>query len=209
MTGSPSPATARNRTAPEAPVTERLARISPDAMTPEQTEIYAAFTGGKRAAPGAAFSLVHPDGGLIGPPNAWLLSPPLARALERFGWFLRFELQLSDRSREIAILLQAFHRDSPFELYAHRPAGRAAGLTDTEIEGLATRTPPAFRSDEERAVFTTSLALIDRRSLDDAEYAAAVAALGKRTLLELVVLLGWYDSVATQLAVFGVEPPSG
>lgn len=190
-------------------MTERLPRITPDVMSPEQAEIYAAFSGGKRAAPGASFSLVHPDGGLIGPPNAWLLSPSLARALERFGAFLRFELQLSDRSREIAILLQAFHRDSPFELYAHRQAGRAAGLTEAEIEGLATRTPPDFRSVEERAVFATSVALLDRRSLDDTEYAAAVAALGRRTLIELVVLLGWYDSVATQLAVFGVEPPAG
>lgn len=188
-------------------MTARLARISPDEMTPEQHEIYAAFADGRRAAPGAAFSLVHPEGGLIGPPNAWLLSPALARGLESFGGALRFDLQLSARSREIAILLTAFHRESPFELYAHRMAGRAAGLTDEEIEGLATRTPPAFTSDEERAVFAAALALIDRRTLDDAEFAAATAVIGERGVLELVVLLGWYDSIATQLAVFGVVPP--
>jgi alkylhydroperoxidase family enzyme len=189
-------------------MTERLARIAPDDMTPEQHEIYTAFTDGRRAAPGAAFSLVHPDGGLIGPPNAWLLSPALARGLESFGGALRFEMKLSARSREIAILLVAFHRESPFELYAHRRAGRAAGLTDVEIEGLATRIPPTFTSDEERAVFTAALALLDRKNLDDAEFAAATAVLGKRGVLELVVLLGWYDSVATQLAVFGVVPPA-
>lgn len=188
-------------------MTERLARITPDQMTPEQVEVYEKFAGGKRAAPGSAFSLVHPDGGLTGPPNAWLLSPPLARAFERVGWAMRYELTLSDRSREIAILLHAFHRASPFELHAHRKAGRAAGLSDAEIEGLATRTPPAFRSAEERSVFTTTLALIDRKDLDDAEYAAAVAALGERKLFELVALIGYYDSVATQLAVFRVTPP--
>ncbi|WP_143517296.1 carboxymuconolactone decarboxylase family protein [Pseudonocardia sp. MH-G8] len=189
------------------PIVERLSRIAPDEMTTEQAEIYAKFADGRRAAPGSAFTLVHPDGGLTGPPNAWLRSPALARVLEQMGWAMRFELTLSDRAREIAILLHAFHRDSPFELYAHRKAGRAAGLTDAEIEGLATRTPPAFRSDEERHVFATTLALVDRRTLDDAEYAAAVAALGERTLFELVTLLGYYDFVATQLAVFGVSPP--
>lgn len=188
-------------------MTTRLARITPDEMTPEQHEIYAAFTDGRRAAPGAAFSLVHPDGGLIGPPNAWLLSPALARGLESFGGALRFDMSLSARSREIAILLMAFHRESPFELYAHRKAGRAAGLSDAEIEGLATCTPPEFTTDEERAVFTAALALLDRKNLDDHEYAAATAVLGERGVLELVVLLGWYDSVATQLAVFGVVPP--
>jgi hypothetical protein len=188
-------------------MTERLARITPDDMTDEQAEIYARFTGGKRA--GAAFSLVHPEGGLVGPPNAWLLSPPLARVFERIGWTMRYELQLSDRACEIAILLLAFHRDSPFELYAHRRAGRAAGLTDTEIEGLATRTPPAFRSDQEQLVFATTLAILDRKTLDDAEYTASVAVLGERGLFELVALLGYYDQVATHLAVFGVEPPDG
>ncbi|TWF80584.1 4-carboxymuconolactone decarboxylase [Pseudonocardia hierapolitana] len=186
-------------------MTERLSRIAPEAMTPEQAEIYARFTGGKRTK--SSFSLVHPEGGLIGPPNAWLLSPPLGRVFERIGWTMRYELQLSDRACEIAILLVAFHRESPFELYAHRKAGRAAGLTDTEIEGLATRTPPTFRSDEERTVFTTTLAILDHQNLDDAEYAAATATLGERGLFELVTLVGYYDQVATQLAIFGVEPP--
>lgn len=188
-------------------MTERLTRITPDAMSPEQVEIYSRFTDSARAAPGAAFSLLHADGGLTGPPNAWLLSPPLGRALERIGWAVRFELTLADRSREIVILLQAFHRASPFELYAHRRAGRAAGLTDAEIEGLAERIPPEFRSDEERAVFAATLAILDRRTLDDAEYRSAVQVLGERLLFELVALLGYYDFVATQLAVFGVEPP--
>jgi alkylhydroperoxidase family enzyme len=176
-------------------VAERLSRIAPEDMTPEQAEIYARFTGGKRTT--SSFSLVHPEGG------------PLGRVFERIGWTVRYELQLSDRACEIAILLVAFHRGSPFELYAHRKAGRAAGLTETEIEGLATPTPPTFRSDEERVVYTTTLAILDRRNLDDAEYAAATATLGERGLFELVALVGYYDQVATQLAVFGVEPPGG
>jgi 4-carboxymuconolactone decarboxylase len=188
-------------------MTERLARLTPDTMTVEQAEIYAKFTGGKRAAPGSSFSLLHPEGGLIGPPNAWLLSPPLARVFERVGYAMRYELALSDRSREIAILLQAFHLASPFELYAHRQAGRVAGLSDAEIEGLAARTEPEFRDDEERAVFAATLPILDRGTLDDAEYEAAVAALGERTLFELVALLSYYGMVATQLSVFAVTPP--
>lgn len=190
-------------------MSERLRRITPDEMTPEQHEFYGKFAGGKRAGPGSSFSLVHPDGGLIGPPSVWLLSPPLARVYEQAGGAMRFDLQLSDRAREIALLLHAFSRDCSFELYAHRIAGQAAGLTDDEIEGLATRTPPAFESDEERSVFATTLAILDRKTLDDAEYDAAVAALGERTLFELVALLGHYDMIATQLIVFRVEPPEG
>jgi 4-carboxymuconolactone decarboxylase len=188
-------------------VTERLARILPDEMTPEQKEIYEKFVSGKRAAPGAAFSLAHPEGGLTGPPNAWLLSPPLAKVFEQLGGTIRYGLELSERACEIAILLQAFHLDSPFELYAHRRAGRAAGLSDAEIEGLATRTPPALGTDEERHAFDVTLAILDHRTLSDDEYRTAVAGLGERKLFELVALLGHYYMVALQLAVFDVQPP--
>jgi 4-carboxymuconolactone decarboxylase len=180
----------------------RLHTIPPGEMTPDQLEVYTMFR------EGPALAVPHPaGGGLAGPPGIWLLSPPLARVLRGAAGAMRFGLQLSDRCREIALLLHAFDRDSAFEIYAHRRAGRAAGLGEDEIEGLATRTAPAFRSEEEVSVFRTTVALLDRRTLDDAEYAEAVGVLGERKLFELVSLVGYYDLVATQLAVFRVEPP--
>lgn len=183
----------------------RLPRILPEDMTPEQHEVYEKYIGGKRAAPGSAFSLAHPDGGLIGPPNAWLLSPPLAAIFEQAGGAMRFALQLTDREREIALLLHAFGRDCAFEIQAHRLAGSAAGLSDEEIDGLATRTAPEFESDAERVVFDTTLALIDRKMLDDTEYDDARTALGDQRLFELVALVGYYDMIATQLNVYRVS----
>lgn len=187
---------------------ERLSRLHPDDMSAEQRELYDKFATGRRAQPGNPFTLVHPDGGLTGPANAWLLSPPVGRALEHVGGTMRFELTLSARCREIAILLVAFRRDSAFELYAHRSAARAAGLRDAEIEALAVPPGPSFASSDERTVQTTTNALLANGTLDAAEYADAVASLGERGLLELVVLVGYYQLLATQLAVFGVEPPA-
>lgn len=189
-------------------MTVRLPRIMPEDMTAEQLEIYAKFTTGERAGSRSAFSLAHPDGGLVGPPSAWLLSPPLARVFEQAGGAMRFALQLPERAREIALLLHAFERDCAFEIYAHRKAGRAAGLTDDEIEGLAARKPPVPHSQEERVVFDTTIALLDHKRLDDDQYATAAACLGERKLFELVSLIGYYDMVATQLTVFGLEPPA-
>ncbi|GGA71702.1 carboxymuconolactone decarboxylase [Pseudoclavibacter endophyticus] len=188
-------------------MSKRLPRLMPDEMTDEQRDISEKFTGGKRVTPASAFSLVHPDGGLIGPPNAWLLSPPLARIFEQAGGAMRFELTLSDRCREIALLLHAFFRDSAFELYAHRKAGLAAGLSNEEIEALSDRVPPQFESEEERATFDVTVAILDRKTLDDTEYADAVGVLGERALFELVSLVGYYDMIATQLSVFDVQAP--
>jgi 4-carboxymuconolactone decarboxylase len=187
-------------------MTERLPRIREDEMSPEQVAIYDRFRTGRRVSPDAPFTLLHPDGGLRGPANAWLLSPTVGSALEGLGGVLRFDLALPDRCREIAILLVGFHRASAFELYAHRAAGRAAGLTEEEIEGLAGGTGPAFPDAAERAVSTATRAMLRAGTLTDDEFADAVAVLGKPALFELVVLVGYYQLVATQLAVFGVEP---
>jgi 4-carboxymuconolactone decarboxylase len=188
--------------------TERLPRIREEEMSPEQTAIYDRFRTGPRASPDSPFTLLHPDGGLTGPANAWLLSPPLGSALEGLGGAVRFDLALPARCREIAILLVGFHRASAFELYAHRAAGRAAGLTEEEIEGLAAEPGPAFSDAAERAVQTATRAMLRAGTLTDEEFADAVAVLGRAGLFELVVLVGYYQLVATQLAVFGVEPPT-
>jgi alkylhydroperoxidase family enzyme len=188
-------------------MTERLHRFAPAEMTDEQREIYDRFTTGRRAGPGSAFTLVHPDGGLTGPANAWLLSPPVGRALERLGGAVRFEMELTDRAREIAILTVAYFRDSTFEVYAHVAAGGCAGLTDDELAALAAGKDPDLVAADEVAVRATTRALLERGTLDEADYAAARDALGERGLFELVILVGYYQLLATQLAVFDVRPP--
>ncbi len=187
---------------------ERLPRFREEEMSPAQRELYDRFRTGPRVAPDSPFTLLHPDGGLIGPPNAWLLSPALGGVLEQLGGTVRFKLALSDRCREIAILLVGYHRASAFELYAHRPAGRAAGLSEGEIDGLAVPPGPTFPDPTERAVHAATRAMLRTGTLTDAEFAAAVTALGTSGLFELVVLVGYYQLVATQLAVFGVLPPT-
>lgn len=187
---------------------ERLERLLPQDMSAEQRAIYDRFTTGQRVRPENPFTLVHPDGGLTGPANAWLLSPPVGRALEQLGAALRYELTLSPRCREIAILLVGFHRDSAFELYAHRLAARSAGLADAEVDALATAPGPDFASRDEQVVQRTTRTLLANGTLDSAQYADALDALGERGLVELVVLVGYYQLVATQLAVFGVQPPA-
>lgn len=189
-------------------MTERLRRIMPDEMSAEQLAVYETLTTGRRAAPGNPFTLLVPGGGLTGPSNAWLLSPPLGRALERVGGVVRYELVLSDRAREICILQIAYGRDSAFEQYAHVAAGRAAGLSDVELTALAAGREPDGLAADEHAVHLATAAMMARGTLDDGEYAEVVGVLGERGLFELVILVGWYQMLATQLAVFAVEPPS-
>lgn len=177
-------------------------------MTAQQREFYDKYATGVRAAPGSAFPLVDPHGQLIGPPAVWVLSQPLGLALERFGYAIRYELTLSRRAQEIAILMVAQDRQSEFERFAHAQAGLKAGLTQDDLDALAAGEPPDLDTEEEWAVYETTRRILDTGSLDDGAYQAAADVLTAPRLFELVTLVGYYLMLATQLSVFDIQPPA-
>lgn len=185
----------------------RLPRVELADMTAQQREFYDKYATGVRAAPGSTFPLVDADGQLMGPPAVWVLSQPLGLALERFGYAIRYELSLSRRAQEIAILMVAQHRQSEFERFAHAQAGLKAGLTEDDLAALATGKPPGLDTEEERAVFDATRLILDTGALDDLAYQAAADVLTAPRLFELVTLIGYYLMLATQLSVFDIQPP--
>jgi 4-carboxymuconolactone decarboxylase len=188
-------------------MTKRFTSPAPAELTDQQQALYKLFATGKRAQPGSAFSLVDSDGRLQGPPAAWVLVPPVGHALEQLGGAMRYELTLEPRAREIAILMTGHQHRSPFELHAHTRAGAAAGLTPGDLAALAAGQPPGLSTGEERAVYAATRHILDAGTLDEAQYADAVAALGTGPLFELVTMIGYYGMLAVQLSVFALLPP--
>lgn len=191
--------------------TPRIPKLAPEELTPAQREVYDAIAGGPRAQGPQLFRLTDDRGGLEGPFNAFLLQPGLGLALQELGAAVRYRTSLSDREREIAILVVATVQDSAFERHAHEALGRHLGLSDAEVEAL--RGDAAALGDTftgtELVVAETTHALSSRGDLDDAEHAAAQEALGDQGLFELLTLVGYYGTLALQLRVFRVGAPAG
>lgn len=181
----------------------RIARPAPDALEPEQRALYDAIAGGPRARGPQHFALTAPDGGLLGPFNALLLSPALGTALQEVGSAVRFASALPPRTREAAILLVATHWDSAFERMAHEAVGRSAGLSDDDLAPLRGGALPDSADDAERAHLEVVRALL-RGDLTDEEWARWTPAIGERAVFELTTLVGYYATLALQLRVFRV-----
>jgi len=186
----------------------RIPEFLPADMTPRQLDFHGRYTTGPRADPSSPFRLSDERGVLLGPPSAWVLAPEIGLALEQLGWQMRYGIHLSDKGREAAILAVAYHERSPFELYAHEAAGRAAGFTDEDLAAIAERRVPADADEELVTVLEAAWRLLDAGTLDDAEFASAVDVLGLPRVFELVTLVGYYRMVALQLAAFRILPPS-
>jgi 4-carboxymuconolactone decarboxylase len=186
----------------------RIPRLTAADLNGEQTALYGEIAGGPRATGPQLFRLSGDDGALEGPFNAFLLQPQVGRALQALGAAVRYQTTMTDRARELAILVVATRWDSAFEWYAHEAVGRHVGLTDVELEAVRNRNYSALTNPTELAVVSTTDALTWSEDLDDHQYAAATAVLGEAQLFELITLVGYYAALALQLRVFRVPSPA-
>ncbi|SEG91942.1 4-carboxymuconolactone decarboxylase [Thermomonospora echinospora] len=187
----------------------RLPWYDPADLDDARRAVHDEIAGGPRAAGPQAFRLTGPGGRLEGPFNAMLIAPGVGGPLQRLGAAIRYATGLPDRWREIAILEVAVARRSDFEWYAHERVGRAAGLTDDELAALRTGHDAPDLDDAERTVRQVCRALLTERDLDDVLYERAITDLGLERLYELVVLVGYYDTLALSLRVFRTPLPDG
>lgn len=186
-------------------MTVRLAGLLPGELDEQQTEVYRAITGGRRAAGPQSFALADGEGRLRGPFNAMLLSPPVGLAVQALGSAVRYDSVLTDRVRELAVLAVAAHWGSAFEREAHEAVGRTCGLTDREMTALHVGAVPELSDPVEQTALRITHALLLAGRLTDEEYDDAVRALGPRGLFELTTLVGYYGTLALQLRVFAGE----
>jgi alkylhydroperoxidase family enzyme len=181
----------------------RIRPLTPGELTPEQSGLYSAITGGPRAQGPQHFALTSEDGSLRGPFDAMLRSPAIGTAQQELGAAIRYRTGFTDRVRELAILLVAARWDSAFERESHEAIARALGFSEQELAAIRDVDVSSFTGDE-RLVGTAVLALLDGDLADDA-WDAASTALGVDGVFELTALVGYYATLALQLRVFRVE----
>lgn len=111
------------------------------------------------------------------------------------------------RMREIIILRVAHLQDSPYELAQHVRFGRAAGLTDQQIDALQNKADldAAGFSGDERTVIDTVTELCATRRLSDHAFAMAQALLGDEALTELLMIVSCYYGLALVLNAVDLE----
>ena len=143
------------------------------------------------------------------PPNLFMT---LGRHRKLFRGWLRFAGRLMPggklprRESELVILRVAHLRECQYEHDHHVRLGKRAGLTDTEIERVAAGPDAAGWSPREHVILTAVDELHAMRDISDATWERLRAHLDDVRLIELVLLAGHYEMLATAIGTLRIQP---
>jgi 4-carboxymuconolactone decarboxylase len=177
------------------PTFGRYAEIPVDAMTPPQRDGY-------------KFLVDGPRGRLPGPYKIWVHNPALLRAAAPLGeHFTPGRSSLSEREREIAVVVITSHWRSAYPTAAHERRGKEVGLPAAAVEAMIAGLPTSFADAREQTVYEMATALASGRLVTEGLYDRAVAVLGHESVTDVIVLMGYYTAVSMTMNFYAV--PAG
>lgn len=131
--------------------------------------------------------------------------PKLFEAWSRFGGRLLMRGTLPPRDRELAILRTATNTGSRYEWAQHVRIGRAAGLSDEEIEAAGGNLDEHDWDPGERLVLEAADELHRTNDLSDATWERLAERYDEHQLIEFPLLVGHYVMVAFALNSLRVQ----
>ncbi len=157
--------------------------------------------------------LANPKGGslagLRGPGGIRLHSPELSRGLRPANIRLRDPDVIDARTRELAILITAREHDCQFEWAAHEAESKKEGVSDEVVEIVRHRRPPTGLPEPDAALIIFGRELFGDHRVTPKTYARVAALFDRRTLVDLVNLMGMYAMTAASLIAFDAQLPEG
>lgn len=112
---------------------------------------------------------------------------------------------LDARRREIAVLRVAHATDAPYEWAQHEQLARNVGVSDAEIDAIATEEPVASLEEECNLICRVADEVTRDVRLSDGTLERIVERYGAREAAELILLVSYYNMVSRFLESTRVE----
>jgi 4-carboxymuconolactone decarboxylase len=175
---------------------DRFKPLAYDEMTPAQKTMIDHLLSGPRA-------------GANGPFNVLLRSPEMGDLAQQFGASTRFKTSMPPKLNELAIIITARQWTSQYEWQAHHRAALQAGLAPAIADAIAQGRRPAGMRPDEEAVYNFCSEMLTTKQVSDATFKAAKDAFGERGVVDLIGVMGWYQTVSMLLNADRYPVPEG
>jgi alkylhydroperoxidase family enzyme len=138
-----------------------------------------------------------------------LQHPALAKAFLTFNNHVAIASSLSKRIRELSILRISWLRRSEYEFVQHVVLGRNAGLSDAEIERVQAGPEASGWDPIDADVLRAVDELYASARIQDRTWSRLSEHLSTMQLMDLVFVIGCYDTLAMVFKTFGVQLEPG
>ena len=175
----------------------RVGNVEREDLPESQRHIYDEITGARGVTSiGSAF-------------GALMNSPEVTGYVTTLGAYLRFQAKIPDATRELVILTIARELNCDYEWGHHKPLAVKVGVSDATIEAIHEGKAPEGLSQDEAAIVRYVQMLLRKHSMSDDIFEPVLRQLNTVDLIDLTVMVGYYNLLAMAFAALGVELEEG
>ena len=140
---------------------------------------------------------------------ALLNNPAAAGSLAGLGGYARYETPLPPRLKALAVLTAAREACGHYVWTVNQPAARDAGLSEEIIAAIREYRAPAGLAPEDAAVVQFVLEILRQHRISEATFEAVRALVGDAGVVDVLIVSGYYHTLAHCLQALEVELPEG
>jgi 4-carboxymuconolactone decarboxylase len=174
---------------------ERLPTISPSNYTEEQRKAAEDFVVARKVP-------------VFGPFEPLMYSPQVMNLARAMGDYLRYNSAIGNTLSELAILVTAREWSQDYEWYVHYPIAQKAGIKKEIADAIAEGRRPKGMSEDEEIVYDFSVELQKNKAVSDPTYERAERRFGRKGVVDLTGIVGYYTLLAMQLNAAKYQIPN-
>jgi 4-carboxymuconolactone decarboxylase len=165
---------------------QRLPTIAPQQYTAEQKKAAEDFLAARNVP-------------VFGPFEPMMHSPEVMSIARSTGDYLRYHSAIGNTLSELVILVTAREWSQDYEWYVHQPIALKAGISKDIADAIADGRRPVAMSADEETVYDFTIELQKNKRVSDATFSRAEQRFGKKGVVDMVAISGYYTSLAMQL----------
>ena len=158
----------------------------------------------------AVWDEIETSRGGVAPNYAALLNNPLASgAMAGLGGYARYETPLDPRIKALAVLTAAREACGHYVWTVNQSAAKAAGLSDEVIAAIREYRAPTGLDENDASIVQFMLEILRQHRVSDATFEAVRAMVGDAGVVDILVVTGYYHTLAHCLQALDVDLPDG
>jgi 4-carboxymuconolactone decarboxylase len=136
---------------------------------------------------------------VFGPFKPMMHSPEVMSIARSTGDYLRYHSAIGNTLSELVILVTAREWSQDYEWYVHQPIALKVGISKDIADAISDGRRPTTMSADEEIVYDYTIELLKNKRVSDPTFSRAEQRFGKKGVVDMVGIIGYYTSLAMQL----------